>query len=167
MVQIWGQIWTGTRSNRRLEMAKISRVTTTRPIWRHWCQASRIQGCGMVLNSTGRNRFTTAGRVQIDSGWSWTISNCSRDRAWRRGGTTDITNTRTCHFFVVCLTIFQFKFRSRTFTIGFYSERIYQIRADDLGVQFSFCKDIRGSIFWLGEGMLLYFLKTRLLCVGE
>ena len=36
-----------------------------------WCQASRIRGFGMVLNSTGRNGFTTADHVRIDSGWSW------------------------------------------------------------------------------------------------
>ena len=51
------KIRTGTRSNRWPEMAKNSRVTTMRPVLRHWCQVSRIRGCGMVLNSTGHNRF--------------------------------------------------------------------------------------------------------------
>ena len=37
-----------------------------------WSQASRIWGCGMVLNSTERNMFTTAGAEQNVSGWSWT-----------------------------------------------------------------------------------------------
>ena len=37
-------------------MAKESRVMTSRPVLRHWRQVSRIRGCGMVLNSTGRNR---------------------------------------------------------------------------------------------------------------
>ena len=27
----------------------------------------------MVLNTTGRNRFTTAGHLRCDSGWSWTF----------------------------------------------------------------------------------------------
>ena len=62
---------TGTRSNRRPKMAKKSWVTTTRPALRHWCQVSIIRGCGMVLNLTGRNWFTTAGRVWSDSGWPW------------------------------------------------------------------------------------------------
>ena len=69
------KIQTGTRSNRRPKMAKQSRVTIRRPLSRHWCQASRIWGSGMVLqlNSTGRNRITTAGCLRTDSGWSWTF----------------------------------------------------------------------------------------------
>ena len=67
------KIHTGTRSNRRPKMAKKSRVMTTWPVLRHWCQASRIRGCKMVLDPTRRNRFTTAGRVRTDSGWSWTF----------------------------------------------------------------------------------------------
>ena len=46
------------------------------------------------------------------------ISNRSRDRERRRGGTTDVTNARMCHFFAICLTVFIFKFLPRTFSIG-------------------------------------------------
>ena len=47
------------------------------------------------------------------------ISNRSCDRAWLRGGTTDVTNARTCHFsFAVGLTVLPFECRPRTFTIG-------------------------------------------------
>ena len=67
------RIRTGTRSNRRLKMAKKSWVTTMQPELRRWIQASRIPGCGMVLNSTVRNWFTTAGRPRSDSSWSWTF----------------------------------------------------------------------------------------------
>ena len=49
-----------------------------------------------------------------------------------------VTKARTCHFFAVCLTVFQFEFWRRTFTIGFHEKNIYQIRAYDFGVQFSF-----------------------------
>ena len=42
---------TWSNTNRRPKMAKRSRVTTTRPVLLHWCQASIIRGCGMVLNS--------------------------------------------------------------------------------------------------------------------
>ena len=31
----------------------------------------------------------------------------------------DVTNPRTCQFSAVCLTVFPFEFRPRTFTIGF------------------------------------------------
>ena len=34
----------------------------------------------------------------------------------------DVTNARTCQFFAVCLTVFPFEFRPRTFTIGFYGK---------------------------------------------
>ena len=104
----------------------------------HFYQASKIRGSGMVLNSTGCHRFSTAGRVRTDSGWSGpfriarvTLHDCKvaplRSQA------------QTCYFFfAVYLTIFLFEFRPQTFTIGFYGENIYQIRAYDFGVQFSF-----------------------------
>ena len=34
----------------------------------------------------------------------------------------DVTNPRTCQFSAVCLTVFPFEFRPRTFTIGFYGK---------------------------------------------
>ena len=34
----------------------------------------------------------------------------------------DVTNPRTCQFSAVCLTVFLFEFRPRTFTIGFYGK---------------------------------------------
>ena len=66
------------------------------------------------------------------------ILNSSRDLAWLRDGTTDVTNARTCPFFAVYLTIFSFEFRPRTLTVGFYGKIIYQIRAYDFRMQFSF-----------------------------
>ena len=52
------------------DVCEKSRVTTTLSVLRHWCQASRIQCCGMGLNLTGRNMFTTAGGVTLhDARW--------------------------------------------------------------------------------------------------
>ena len=34
----------------------------------------------------------------------------------------DVTNPRTCQFSAVCLTVFPFEFRPRTFTTGFYGK---------------------------------------------
>ena len=65
------KIWTRPLSNRQPKMAKKSRVTTTQLVFRHWCQASRIRGCGMVLNSAGPIRFTMAGCMQNNSSWLW------------------------------------------------------------------------------------------------
>ena len=50
--------------------------TKTRPIamWCHnRCQASRIWGCAMILNSTVRPRFTAVVLLRSESGWSWTL----------------------------------------------------------------------------------------------
>ena len=127
-----------TRSNRRLRMTKISRLTTARLVLRHWCLASRIQGCGMVLNSTGRNRFATTGRVRIVFGWSWTFQIARV--TLHEGEVAPLTSQKLARvmFFAVCLTGFPFEFWPRTFTIELYGKKIYPIRAYDFGVQFSF-----------------------------
>ena len=110
---------------------KKTRVTKTRPVLRHWCQASRVQGCGMVLNSTGHISVFYG---RLPTNWFrliMNISNRSRDCAWRRGGTTDVTNIRTCHIFTVCLAVFLvflFEFRPRTFTIELYKKK--SLRSD-------------------------------------
>ena len=57
------KLQTGTPSNRRLKMAKKSQVMKTRLALHHWCQVSKIRGCGMVFNLTERIRFTTTGRL--------------------------------------------------------------------------------------------------------
>ena len=77
----------------------------------------------MVLNSPGRNRFTTAGRVRTDSGWSWTFWIARMTCTWLCGGTTDVTNACTCHMFAVSLTVCPCEFRPQAFTIGVYGRR--------------------------------------------
>ena len=57
------KIRTGTRSNIWPKMAEKFWVTKTRPVLRHWCQASRIRGCETFLNLTGRIRFNTVGHL--------------------------------------------------------------------------------------------------------
>ena len=78
--KLWAWWWrfevkiaTGTRSNRRPNMAKKSRVTTTRLVLHHGAKVARNGDCGIVLNLTRRNTFTTADCVRNDSGWSWTF----------------------------------------------------------------------------------------------
>ena len=88
-----------------------SRVTKTRLVLRHWCWGSKIQGCRMVLNSTGYIGLIISARMPMK--WFWlivNISNCSRDLAWLRGGTTDVTTACACHSFTVCLTVFPFEY---------------------------------------------------------
>ena len=65
---------------------------------------------------------------------AWPCHDCEVAPVWHH----DVTNARTCQFSAVCLTVFPFKFRPRTFTIGFYGKKLYHIRSYDFGVQFSF-----------------------------
>ena len=80
-----------------------------------------------------------------DAGWFRLITNIliqSRDLAifarWHQCGTMTSQMLARASFSDVCLTVFPFKFRPRTFTIGFYRKKLYHIRAYDFGVQFSF-----------------------------
>ena len=49
---------------------------------------------------------------------AWPCHDCEVAPVWHH----DVTNARTCQFFAVCLTVFPFEFRPRTFTIGFYGK---------------------------------------------
>ena len=81
----------------------------------------------------------------LDVGWFRLITNIliqSRDLAmiarWHQCGTMTSQMLARASFSAVCLTVFPFEFRPRTFTIGFYGKKLYHIRAYDFGVQFSF-----------------------------
>ena len=74
----------------------------------------------MILNSTGRIRFTIVGRLRCDSGWSWIFwIACGTSR----GDTDCITIGHTCLFKVVCLTVFLFKVWPWAFTIEFCGKK--------------------------------------------
>ena len=49
---------------------------------------------------------------------AWPCHDCEVAPVWHH----DVTNPRTCQFSAVCLTVFPFEFRPRTFTIGFYGK---------------------------------------------
>ena len=79
----------------------------------------------------------------LDADWFRLITNIliqSRDLAmiarWHQCGTMTSQMLARASFSAVCLTVFPFEFRPRTFTIGFYEKN--SIRAYDFGVQFSF-----------------------------
>ena len=55
-----------------------------------------------------------------------------------RGGTTDVTNAHTSHFFAVCLCVFLFKFTPRDLRLWILRKIIDQIIANVFGAQFSF-----------------------------
>ncbi len=48
----------------------------------------------------------------------WPCHDCEVAPVWHH----DVTNGLTCQFSAVCLTVFPFEFRPRTFTIGFYGK---------------------------------------------
>ena len=49
---------------------------------------------------------------------AWPCHDCEVAPVWHH----DVTNAGTCQFSAVCLTVFPFEFRPRTFTIGFYGK---------------------------------------------
>ena len=49
---------------------------------------------------------------------AWPCHDCEVAPVWHH----DVTNAGTCLFSAVCLTVFPFEFRPRTFTIGFYGK---------------------------------------------
>ena len=49
---------------------------------------------------------------------AWPCHDCEVAPVWHH----DVTNARACQFSTVCLTVFPFEFRPRTFTIGFYGK---------------------------------------------
>ena len=49
---------------------------------------------------------------------AWPCHDCEVAPVWHH----DVTIARTCQFSVVCLAVFPFEFRPRTFTIGFYGK---------------------------------------------
>ena len=51
---------------------------------------------------------------------AWPCHDCEVAPVWHH----DVTNARTCQFSAVCLTVFPFEFRPRTFTIGFYRKNL-------------------------------------------
>ena len=67
----------------------------TRPVLHHWCQASRVRGCEMSLDLTGILGLLR----QMPTHWFRLITNIlnrPHNLAWWWGGTTDVTNARTC-----------------------------------------------------------------------
>ena len=57
----------------------------------------------------------------------------------------DVTNARTCQFSAVCLTVFPFEFRPRTFTIGFYGKNsiILELMILECSFPFLVCESMR------------------------
>ena len=126
------------------ENGKKSRVTK-RPILCHRCLASSIWGYGMVMNLTGDDMFTMAGRLRSDSGWSWTFRiACVTLHDCEVAPLTSHMFARAIFFFATCLTAFPLEFRPQTFTIGFYKKK--SIRSELMILECSFP---------LGEGVIL------------
>ena len=105
-----------------------------RRVLRHWCQTSRIRGCGMVLKSAGH---ITTDRLRIESGWSWTfwIARVTLND----GEVVPLTPQRLHKPFFRC-PFGRIAFQPWTFIIGFYGKRKKVIiqRGCDFGGQFSF-----------------------------
>ena len=88
-----------------------------------WCQASSIRGCGIVLKLTGRDTFSTAGRVRSYSGWSWTFQIAHVSLHDCKVAPLVPQSSHVPFFFALCLTVFQLVIWHWTFTIGFYRKK--------------------------------------------
>ena len=64
-----------------------------------------------------RRGLIPADHEHLDS-VAWPCHDCEVAPVWHH----DVTNPRTCQFSAVCLTVFLFEFRPRTFTIWFYGK---------------------------------------------
>ena len=99
----------GQNSNRNTvkktaENGHKSRAMKMRPVLRHWCQASSIWGCGMILSSTGCIRYTTAGAY---SNWFRLIMNitiCSCDLA-THGDVVPLASCKRSHVPILSLSV--------------------------------------------------------------
>ena len=110
---------------------------------RHCVTGARRQefeaaGQCMVLNSTGRNRFTTASRVRIDSGWSWifriarlTLHNCKM---------APLTSQTLAHAIFFCCRFDRLPVRISTSDLHhqILLTKIYQIRSKLMVLECSF-----------------------------
>ena len=92
----------------------------------------------------------------LDAGWFRLITNIliqSRDLAmiarWHQWGTMTSQMLARASFSAVCLTVFPFEFRPRTFTIGFYGKNSIISELMILECSFPFrCLLTVGSVFW-------------------
>ena len=95
----------------------------TRPVIHHWCQVLIIRGCGMVLNSTGCNRFTTTGHLRSYFNWPWTFPIARTTLHDCEVAPLTSQTLAPANFFTVCLTVVPFEFQPLTFTIGFHENK--------------------------------------------
>ena len=81
--------------------------------WARW----RSQSSSCQHHVTTWRGLIPADHEYLDS-VAWPCHDCEVAPVWHH----DVTNPRTCQFSAVCLTVFPFEFRPRTFTIGFYGK---------------------------------------------
>ena len=108
----------------------------TQPVIHHWSQVLTIRGCGMVLNSTGCNRFTTTGHLRSYFNWPWTFRIARMTLHDCEVAPLTSQTLAPANFFAVCLTVISFEFRPLTFTIGFYENK--SIRSELMILECSF-----------------------------
>ena len=89
------------------------RVWTASRWWARW----RSQSSSCQHHVTTWRGLIPADHEYLDS-VAWPCQDCEVAPVWHH----DVTNPRTCQFCAVCLTVFPFEFRPRTFTIGFYGK---------------------------------------------
>ena len=89
---------------------------------RDWTASQWWARCRLQSSSCQHHVITWRGLIPADHEYldsvAWPCHDCEVAPVWHH----DVTNPRTCQFSAVCLTVFPFEFRPRTFTIGFYGK---------------------------------------------
>ena len=118
MVQVQGQNSNRNTVKQMAKMSKISRVTTTRPVLRHWCRRQEFEAEEWFWIQPGIIGSTMAGRLRSDFDWSWTFRiACVTLHDCEVAPLRSQTLARAIFFFAICLTVFPFEFLPRIFTI--------------------------------------------------
>ena len=121
-----------------------------------WLAASRWWARWRSQSSSCQHHVITwRGLIPADHEYldsvAWPCHDCEVAPVWYH----DVTNPRTCQFSAVCLTVFPFEFRPRTFTIGFYGKN--SIISELMILECSFPLNGRHLTVWLWA-RLLHFL---------
>ena len=127
-----------TTVDNTIKMAKRSfkhdRQWCTTRVYRWQTKLTSVRSFSESHTSHGRARHPTRDRSESER--RPLLPPGTSDSYWPRGVVTGHFRP----FWAVCLTVFPFEFRPRTFTIGFYGKNLSYpiVRAYHFGVQFSF-----------------------------
>ena len=126
--------WSSPRSKRAYKKPTSTRKLRKFPVtsgqgskYRDWTASRWWARWRSQSSSCQHHVITWRGLIPADHEYldsvAWPCHDCEVAPVWHH----DVTNPRTCQFSAVCLTVFPFEFRPRTFTIGFYGKNLSEL----------------------------------------